>query len=1503
MRLINNSEIGKRILAFLLVIVMLFSITPLTNFITLIEQVSAKVMDIDRAGRENMVWASNATPTQPESNTFAFYDENHKRLDETNDNKGYVIISATENSCQYYLGDNDGNRIDNVTYEVVHNNSVALVDEDGKVTKIQDGFVEIKATYNQISKKYVICFLGETVINFNEFMNNVISTTNYGKEQIANIQTPISDERNISYSIEDNNGNPSSLIELNNGVISKCNGAGNVKIIAKVQRETVLFPVEDEDWGKTYYDEAEISYDLEIKLSGRTTFEFEQEIGESTTKYHGMSFRNRALIDKSDNSIIMYSSSDESIASVDNSGNVSINGEVNEPTVITITATALENNIYKEESINYSFTVAPSTIDNESYKFSGLYDETTGWYRGAEEVKILGSTDEDGNVYKVSTTNDMSYDSWKDNIDVEVGQHTYEFYTRKMSGENKGTISNKKSVLIKWDPKVDNIDLTSESSTGVWHNSDVIVKLSASDEVSGISSYSYYTQVGNEISQTINTEIDENQKNKISDIPIVLSASEFDGKDVTLHVNVTDVAGNTISKSIAYKFDKTSPEVTVDFDNNSLFQKKDNRGYFSGTRTATITAKDINFDTSKAKINIKALDRSGNELDISNLVSITDWYTNDNITYTARVFFVGDANYTWSVSCSDLAGNTNSTINYRGSKTPVEFTIDNNLPSGEIKVGEFGPWKKLLNKLSLGYYSSKKLMINASAIDKTSPIYSIKYYKTSSTSLMTVSELEELEEWQEYTDFVVVPNEKFVVYLQVIDYAGNVSYVSTDGIITENKTPDITINMPENATGIYTSDIVAGITVNDATNNSVSSGIKKIDYEIYNMGELTDSGNLYTYNKNEQQSTDLKSILKKNVNISSSNNSNDVQIIIKAEDNSGNKSTEIKKTKIDTTTPEISVEYDNNIANVNNDNAYFNQTRVATITIKERNFNSDDVKIDITNSDGTVPKVSEWKTVKGTKNKDDAKHVATITYKADGDYTFNISYIDEAGNSNKNVDYETSVSPKKFTIDRVNPVINISYDNNSAENGNFYNQHRTATVTIDEHNFNPNDIEFVASAEENGTQIAAPGISGWSKNGDKYSATITFSNNAYYECTLSYKDLAGNTANTIDKQTFYVDTAEPEVTISGIENNTAYNDEGNIGISVECRDDEGNLEDCDVNLTLVQMKDNSFDVVSIDNFKVTDISNGKRYSIGNLERDGKYTLSCVAVDKAGNKHNMNNKKVISFSVNRNGSVYYVDEDSYAQSVFANYYVYEVNKNIEIKEVDVNELKSYKVSLNGEELTEGQDYEVEKSSDDKSWCEYSYILKNSLFEKEGNYSILVESKNKTDTTSYSDIKELKTEFVVDQTEPALTISGITSEGRYQTNEQTVTAIPTDDGGKIKDFKVVVYDKDKSNSSVRFEMEGEKLQEYLAQNDGKIIFTIPEGIKQYVEVSCSDYAIKNDGKTTNNSVSKFEDVTVSANSLVIFYSNTKLFLVVTLLGLGGAGIVVSTIIWRVRRKKIS
>ena len=169
----------------------------------------------------------------------------------------------------------------------------------------------------------------------------------------------------------------------------------------------------------------------------------------------------------------------------------------------------------------------------------------------------------------------------------------------------------------------------------------------------------------------------------------------------------------------------------------------------------------------------------------------------------------------------------------------------------------------------------------------------------------------------------------------------------------------------------------------------------------------------------------------------------------------------------------------------------------------------------------------------------------------------------------------------------------------------------------------------------------------------------------------------------------------------------------------------------------------------------------------------------------------------------------------------------------------------------------------------------------LFEAEGEYSIVIESTDKADTKAYSDVKNLKIAFVVDQTEPVLTVSGVEDGGRYQIDEQTVTVIPTDDGGRLYSFKAIVLDsngnpltQDGQDISVRFDMSGEEFIQYLEEHEGKITFTIPEGLENQVQLICNDCALKSDG-TTNEYTYTYTKVTVSQSGWVIFYANKPLF----------------------------
>ena len=166
-----------------------------------------------------------------------------------------------------------------------------------------------------------------------------------------------------------------------------------------------------------------------------------------------------------------------------------------------------------------------------------------------------------------------------------------------------------------------------------------------------------------------------------------------------------------------------------------------------------------------------------------------------------------------------------------------------------------------------------------------------------------------------------------------------------------------------------------------------------------------------------------------------------------------------------------------------------------------------------------------------------------------------------------------------------------------------------------------------------------------------------------------------------------------------------------------------------------------------------------------------------------------------------------------------------------------------------------------------------VYKNYYYIIRGEYHLVVESVDKTDTAAYSDIKNLKLAFVVDQTAPVVVFSGLESGGRYEAQEQTVTAVPTDDGGKLKTFQAVVTDKKGEQKETLITLKGDELETYLAEHDGRISFEIPEGLEQQVTVSCSDHAVKEDG-STNTYDQTFDNVTVSTSKMIIFFANKPL-----------------------------
>lgn len=137
---------------------------------------------------------------------------------------------------------------------------------------------------------------------------------------------------------------------------------------------------------------------------------------------------------------------------------------------------------------------------------------------------------------------------------------------------------------------------------------------------------------------------------------------------------------------------------------------------------------------------------------------------------------------------------------------------------------------------------------------------------------------------------------------------------------------------------------------------------------------------------------------------------------------------------------------------------YYKTTRTATISVKERNFDTNAVDLKITNTDGTMPSVSGWSISSQAGESDDAINTCRVEFSADGDYNMTMQCKDQAGNESNTVKVD------EFTIDKTIPVISVSYDNNSAATSGYYNANRTATITIKEHNFNAAEVNSQITA-------------------------------------------------------------------------------------------------------------------------------------------------------------------------------------------------------------------------------------------------------------------------------------------------------------------------------------------------------------------------------------------------------------------------------------------------------
>lgn len=480
--------------------------------------------------------------------------------------------------------------------------------------------------------------------------------------------------------------------------------------------------------------------------------------------------------------------------------------------------------------------------------------------------------------------------------------------------------------------------------------------------------------------------------------PVKLTESQI----LYVYARAIDKAGNVAPfSSDRVDFDHTTPEVTV---TAGAYYKNEPTDYVV-TKTDNITAGD------KLQVMYFVGDAGLTEEQLAN----QNWEADPNF-----VEFVENEKQTLYVKVTDECGNVAF-----ANTDPIIF--DTNVPTGTIKVDNH-EWKTLLNQLTFGIFFKETKKVEVIADTDLSGIASTEYYIDN--TLLDEAQLA-VKEWNPVneTSFDIAPNQKAVVYIKLTDNAGNVSYLSSNGMVLDVVEPTVTITGGKiwNGEDFYT-DKAETLTVTAADN---LADLKSIHYYI-SAEKITNLEDAYADKADDWIEITSGTEIQLNVD-------QDVIVYARAEDNAGNVSyAYTDRIVVDLTDPTGSIKFEDKAWNAFSDvipHDIYKNTNI-TVQVEATDTNLDEVAYFISTSKDayTVEQLEKQNWTEVT----DAQVEVQIPETADQE--LRIAYVritDKAGH----VKY---LSSGGFVLDNVAPEIKMlkEMDSNADNYG-------TASFTVE----------------------------------------------------------------------------------------------------------------------------------------------------------------------------------------------------------------------------------------------------------------------------------------------------------------------------------------------------------------------------------------------------------------------------------------------------------------------
>ena len=221
-----------------------------------------------------------------------------------------------------------------------------------------------------------------------------------------------------------------------------------------------------------------------------------------------------------------------------------------------------------------------------------------------------------------------------------------------------------------------------------------------------------------------------------------------------------------------------------------------------------------------------------------------DWYTSD-VTIGVADWQVSTDGSSWNDSISVTEEGTHSyTLYFKDSNGYItdsinkEIKIDKAAPTGTIQVKE-STWDKFLEKISFGFYTNTKEKITGSGIASTEYLVSDKAYTQ-------ISDMQNLSGWKDYDNSnkpKIKTNRTSYVYARITDNVGNVTYLSSDGILHDDEIPyifditpvmkdrsgSVTFEIFEDGSGLEKVYFLYSTDINEVT-SATTENLKASDY-------------------------------------------------------------------------------------------------------------------------------------------------------------------------------------------------------------------------------------------------------------------------------------------------------------------------------------------------------------------------------------------------------------------------------------------------------------------------------------------------------------------------------------------------------------------------------------------------------------------------------------------------------------------------------------------------